>query len=122
MIHTETEIKVGEHVSIRIQLCAARRTGWLSAVRMDANRLRVTAEDPIWKGALVNMNDPGLRIERITGNVTPARQQLALALCRSKNGAPIAYEELERDVASWIKEHGEPTDESVAVWVKERGL
>lgn len=58
------ELAVGEQCRISIQFDAAQRTKPLAAVRIDANRLRVIEQDPLWEHAEVNMNDAGLRIQR----------------------------------------------------------
>jgi hypothetical protein len=57
-----TELQIGHHCEISIRLCAARRTDWLAAIRVDDNRVRVTADDKVWRGCIVNLKDAGLKV------------------------------------------------------------
>jgi hypothetical protein len=52
---TTTELTIGQRCQVRVDLGNGRYTDWLTAVRVDRNTVLVTARDPIWQNAYLNL-------------------------------------------------------------------
>lgn len=59
-----TELTINSPCEVRVKYDACQRTPWLSAVRVDSNQVQITADDPVWRGALVNLKDAGLQVRK----------------------------------------------------------